>query len=105
MPSTSALGPGQSAVITADGTTATSKAWSTFTVSWTCSVPSDPRANVLVTGSADGTTFFPLRPDDGFDASATGTAARFYRGQPVTAVQVTARCSPGNTVTASAAGN
>lgn len=99
--STAALGPGGSQIITvASGAT-----WSRVTLSWTCSVPSDQQARAWLQGSADGTTFFPLRPGDAADPSVTGTGAVFYRDQPVTAVKVLVACSPGNTVTATVTGN
>jgi hypothetical protein len=96
--STSALGPGQSQVITIGAT------WKSLTASCTPSSAADTTATASLQGSADGTTFFPLRPADSFPASATGTGVVFYRDQPVIAVKVTAACSAGNTVTVTVAG-
>ena len=97
--STNALGPAGSQVITV-----TSGPWRTTTMSWTCSNPADPNAGAWLEGSADGSTFFPLRGDGGSPASQTGTGVKFYRDQPVNAVQVFVTCSPGNTVTATVTG-
>jgi hypothetical protein len=95
---TSALGPGQSQVITIGAT------WKTLTASYTPSSASDVTATARLEGSADGTTFFPLRPYDGFPPFQTGTGAVFYRDQPVIAVNVIASCSEGNTVIVTVAG-
>lgn len=93
------LGPGTSGVITLGAT------WSRLTASFTCSAASDTQATAWLEGSADGTTFFPLRSHDSQPASVTGTGAVFYRDQPVTAVKAFVQCSPGNTVTVTVAGN
>lgn len=98
--STSALGPGASQVLTPPAT------WTNYSMSWTCSDPSDARAGAAVQGSADdGITWFPLRNFDGSPSGPAGTGVKFYRDQPVTALLATVQCSPGSTVTVSVAGN
>lgn len=101
--STSALGPGGSQVLSVPATPGTGT-WTNYSMSWTCSVPSDPQARAWVLGSADGTTFFPLRNYDGFPASETGTGVQFFQYQPVVALQAFVSCSAGNTVTVTVAG-
>lgn len=92
----SGLGPGASQVLTVSAVT--------FTASYTCTNPADTQANAWLEGSVDGTTFFPLRDHDSITPAQTGTGARFYRDQPVTAVKAHASCSTGSTVTVTVAG-
>lgn len=100
-PTTGALSGGDSAVLTADSTSGT---WTTFTAAYVCSDPADPEANAWLAGSVDGVSFFPLRPYDSFPPSEGGAGVRFYKNQPVTAVQAFVRCSAGNTVTVTVTG-
>lgn len=97
--STSALGPGGSQVLNPPAT------WTNYSMSWTCSNPGDRTARAWIEGSADGTTFFPLRNHDGFPASQTGTGVQFFQHQPVNALQAFVQCATGNTVTVTVAGN
>jgi hypothetical protein len=98
--STDALGPGESQVL--DSLPAT---WTNYAMSWTCSDPSDASARAWILGSADGTTFFPLRNFDGFPAAQTGTGVQFFQHQPVNALQAFVACADGNTVTVTVAGD
>lgn len=94
------LAPGSSAVLSMPTT-----AWTSYSMSWTCSDTSDTGAHATLQGSADGSTFFPLRTYDGFPAAETGTGVQFFKFQPAVALRVTVACSEGNTVTVTVAGN